>query len=154
MRADKYLQQIEKIDKLIENKIAESERWKEIAMGSSPFSEGERVQSSGSKQKMADAVARYVDLEAEINAEIDFLVDKKQEIIRMIEKLPAAEYDVLHKRYVMLKDLRDIATDISDRQGKAYNTAYSWVTTVHGRAMAHLQKLLNEREKDEQEKKH
>lgn len=148
MKADRYLQQIEKIDKLIENKIAEAERWKEIAMGSTSFSEGERVQSSGSKQKMADAVARYIDLEAEINAEIDLLVDKKQEIIRMIEQLPAAEYDLLHKRYVMMKDLRDIAADISEKQGKAYTTAYSWATTVHGRALAHLQKLLNERERE------
>lgn len=148
MKADKYLQQIEKIDKLIENKIAEAERWKEIAMGSTSYSEGERVQSSGTKQKMADAVARYVDLEAEINAEIDLLVDKKLEIIRMIEKLPADEYDLLHKRYVMLKNLKDIAADISDKKDKAFETAYSWATTIHGRALAHLQKLLDERGKE------
>ena len=74
MRAKDYLNQISKIDRLIENKIAEMDQWKAIATGTTSYSEGDRVQSSGSKEKMADAVARYLDMENEINSEIDRLI--------------------------------------------------------------------------------
>ena len=52
MRAKDYLNQISKIDRLIENKIAEMEYWKAIATGTTAYSEGDRVQSTGSKEKM------------------------------------------------------------------------------------------------------
>lgn len=85
------------MDKLITNKQIEVDQWKIIASSSSANSEGERVQSSGNQQKMADAVARYVDIQAEINADIDRLVDLKREIISVIEQLDAISYDILHK---------------------------------------------------------
>lgn len=140
MNAKEYLQRVRKIDRLVENKIAEAMHWKTVAMGTSTNSEGERVQSSGSKQKMADAVARYVDIESEINAEIDKLADIRREIVLTIEQLPVEEYDLLYQVYVNCKELQDVATDM--------DKSYSWATTIHGRALAHLQKILDEREKN------
>jgi DNA-directed RNA polymerase specialized sigma24 family protein len=140
VNAKDYLQRVKKIDRLIENKIAEAMHWKTVATGTSTNSEGERVQSSGSKQKMADAVARYVDIEAEINEEIDRLADVRREIVLTIEVLPVDEYDMLYQVYVNCKELQDVATDM--------DKSYSWATTIHGRALAHLQKILDEREKD------
>ena len=139
MNAKDYLQRVRKIDRLIENKIAEAAHWKTVAMGTSTHSEGERVQSSGSKQKMADAVARYVDIESEINEEIDRLANVRREIVLTIEALPVDEYDMLYQVYVNCKELQDVATDM--------DKSYSWATTIHGRALAHLQKILDEREK-------
>ena len=140
MNAKEYLLRVRKIDKLIENKISEAEHWKSVAMGSTSYSDGDRVQSSGSKQKMADAVARYIDIESEINDEIDLLADIRREIVGTIEQLPVTEYDLLYKVYIVGKELQDVATDM--------DKSYSWATTVHGRALAHLQKILDEREKD------
>lgn len=140
MNAKDYLQRVRKIDRLIENKIAEAAHWKSVAMGTSTHSEGDRVQSSGSKQKMADAVARYVDIESEINDEIDRLANVRREIVLTIEALPVDEYDMLYQVYVNYKELQDVATDM--------DKSYSWATTIHGRALAHLQKILDEREKD------
>ena len=145
MNAKDYLQRVRKIDRLIENKLAEAMHWKTVAMGTSTNSEGERVQSSGSKQKMADAVARYVDIESEINAEIDKLADVRREIVLTIEALPVDEYDMLYQVYVNCKELQDVATDM--------DKSYSWATTIHGRALAHLQKILDEREKDAEHSK-
>lgn len=140
MRAKDYLQQIEKIDKLIENKITEKEHWMSVATSTTTFSEGDRVQSSGSKQKMADAVCRYLSMEEEINAAIDRLIDLKQEVISTIEQLSLEEYDVLHKTYVQLMTLQEVAI-VKDK-------SYSWVTTKHGQALKHLQILLDERKKN------
>ena len=145
MNAKDYLQRVRKIDRLIENKLAEALHWKTVAMGTSTNSEGERVQSSGSKQKMADAVAKYVDIESEINAEIDKLANVRREIVLTIEALPVDEYDMLYQVYVNCKELQDVATDM--------DKSYSWATTIHGRALAHLQKILDEREKDAEHSK-
>ena len=137
MNAKHYLKQIEKLDTIINNKLIEKEQWKEIAMGVTAHSDGERVQSSGSKQKMADAIDRCIDMEAEIDALVDRLVALKREVTGLIEQLNATEYDVLHKIYIQHKSFYDVA----EAKGKSY----SWVTTVHGRALANLQRLLNEK---------
>lgn len=145
MNAKDYLLQIQKLDKLIENKLQEVAHWKAVATGTTVCSEGDRVQSSGSKQKMADAICRYMQMEDEINAAIDRLVDTKQEIIETIEMLSIDEYDLLHKIYVQKKELYEAAMEM-DR-------SYRWATSVHGRALANVQKILNEREAEVGSKK-
>jgi DNA-directed RNA polymerase specialized sigma24 family protein len=137
MNSKAYLLQIRKLDTLINNKLAEVDHWKEVACGTSAYSEGERVQTSGNKHKMASAIEKYIDIQKEIDAAIDRLVDMKQEVIRTIEVLPTAEYDVLHKYYVQGMDFYQIAD--------AMDKSYSWATSVHGRALAHLQRVLDER---------
>lgn len=140
MDAKEFLRQVGKIDRIIKNKMIEMEQWKRIACGTSAPSMGERVQTSGSKQKMADAVDRYIDLEADINKEIDRLVDKKREIIGVIEQLNEVEYDVLHRLYIQKESFWDVAD--------AYGMTYSGITTLHGRALKHVQKIIDTREKD------
>ena len=141
MKAKNYLRQLNKLDKLISNKMAEKARWQEIARGTTSFSSGERVQSSGNQQKMASAVERYVDIEFEIVQSIDALIDKRLEIIGVIEQLNAAEYDLLHKVYVQYMTLYEAA--------EALNKSYSWVTTIHGRALKNVQRLLDERKEEQ-----
>ena len=142
MKAKEYLLQIRKIDRLVENKIAELEHWQAIATGTTTFSDGDRVQSTGNKYKMEDAIIKCIEINNEINSEIDRLVDTRKEVISTIERLKPSEYDVLHKIYVQNKDFQEIAT--------AKKMSYSWVTTKHGRALASLQKILDEREKNEE----
>jgi len=137
MDAKQFLRQLKKLDKMIENKLAEKVRWKAIATGTTAQMGGEKVQSSGSQQKMADAVCRYVDIEKEIDEQIDNLIDTRQDVISVIEKLNTTEYDILHKMYVQYMSLYDVA-DI-------YNKSYSWATTVHGRALKNVQAILDQR---------
>ena len=155
MKAKEFLNQVEKLDKLIGNKMIEKEQWKSIAMGVTSGAETvmihgvahlpDKVQSSGNPQKMADAVARYVDIEAEITEIIDRLIDTKQEVISVIEKLNAIEYDLLHKVYIQHQTLRDVAI--------ACERTYSWVTTVHGRALKNVQIILDGMEGEKNEGK-
>lgn len=137
MNAKDYLQQVQKIDMIIKNKIIEKEQWMSMATSTTASSDGERVQSSGSQQKMADAVVRYVELEADIDRHINSLIDTKKDVIEVIEQLPAIEYDILHRVYIQYKDLNDVAAE--------YGKTYSWITTVHGRALQHVQDVLDER---------
>lgn len=130
-REKRFLRRIEKLDMLIENKSLEVERWKAIATSSTAHQEGDRVQSSGSLDKMGFAIDKYMDLEAEIKE----LVEERRAVISVIEQLPAAEYDILHRLYVQHKDLQDVA----EEKGRSY----SWATTLHGKALVSLQKILD-----------
>jgi DNA-directed RNA polymerase specialized sigma subunit len=87
---------------------------------------------------MADAVAKYVDLEREIKEHIDSAMTAKNEIVEVIETLEADQYDVLHKRYIQNMNFKEIAFDCGNSE--------SWATTVHGRALKIVQKILDERE--------
>ena len=146
MKAKDFLKQVEKLDKLIENKLIEKEQWKSIALGvtvagkdvkiKGVLHQMDKVQASGNPQKMSDAINRYIDIEREIDACIDELVDTKKEVLNVIEQLNAMEYDILHKVYIQHLTFYDIAA--------VYDNSYSWVTTIHGRALKNVQKILDE----------
>lgn len=138
MNAKEYLKQLTKLNTLINDKIAERQLWLDIALSVTPSVGGERVQYSGSQQKMANAVSRCVDIEREIDRAIDELYGKRQEIIRQLEKLPEKEYDVLHKRYVQGMYLADIA----ESRGQAYNT----VAGIQTNGIKMLEIILNNKE--------
>lgn len=135
MKAKDFLKQVRKYEMLIRNKKAEKAQWQAIATGTTARMDGERVQTSGSQQKMADAIDRYVDMEAEIDRVIDYLIDARNDVIRVIEQLPADEYDVLHKIYVQAFNLYEVAF--------MNEKSYSWATTIHGRALQKVQKILD-----------
>ena len=140
-----FLEQVEKLDKRIRNKLIEKQQWKDIALGITASTEGERVQSSGSQSKMADAIIKCVDMEAEIDSLIDELVDTKKEVIQVIESLDnAVEYDVLHRRYIQNQDLQEIADH--------YGYEYGWATTTHGRALKGVRDILERRVNAEAER--
>lgn len=136
-----YLEQVEKMDARIRNKLIEQRQWRDIALGITANMEGERVQSSGAKSKMADAINKCVDMEAEIDSLIDILVDTKKEVIQTIEQLDSAiEYNVLHMRYIQFKTLQEIADH--------YGYEYGWATTTHGRALKNVQENLERSKND------
>ncbi len=143
MRAKRYLQQIEKLDALIKNKMIERQQFFELATSTTAQFGGEHVSSSGNPQKMADAMNEYIDLEKEVKSRIDELIKKRQEILSVIEQLSPSEYDFLHSVYVQRMTLNEVA----DERGMSY----SWATTLHGRALKSVQKILDEMERGNDE---
>ena len=136
--AQAYLAQVEMIDSIIRNKLIEQQQWRDIALGITANMEGERVQSSGSQSKMQDAINKCVDMEAEIDGLIDRLIDTKREVIATIEQLESPyEYRILHAKYIQFIDLVDIS--------EQWNREYTAITTAHGRALAHVQEILDRR---------
>lgn len=136
MKAQDFLRQVRKLDLQITNKLIEQQQWRDIALGITANMDGERVQSSGGKSKMADALNKCVDIEAEIDGLVDKLIDTKKEVILAIEQLDSpTEYDVLHRRYIQFLSLQDIADH--------YRKDYGWATTTHGRALKSLQEILD-----------
>lgn len=140
VKAKEYLKQLQMLDRLIENKLAEKDQWKAMATSTTQQLTADRVQTSSNPHKMADAVYKIIEIEAEIDACIDRLVDTKREVISTLEQLNPTEYDLLHKVYVQYMTFDDVAI----KKGKSY----SWVTTVHGRALKNVQDILDERKRE------
>ena len=131
MQAEEYLEQIDKFDKMIANKLKEVIKWQTIASNTVANGESERVQTSGSQQKMADAVHKYLDIEAEIEE----VKEKRRDIINVLESLPAREYDLLHKIFVQRIPVKEIDVTKSTRK------------RIYKRAIANVQSILDERDK-------
>ena len=138
MDAKEYLLQVKKLDVLIKNKLIEKQQWKDIALGITANMDGERVQSSGTKSKMADALVKSIDVETEIDNLIDKLIDTKKEVIETIERLSSPlQYDVLHLHYIQFMPLQDIADK--------YGMSYDWAKQAHKRALKNVQRIRDEK---------
>lgn len=134
------LEQVEMLDTMVKNKLIERQQWRDLALCITANMDGERVQSSGSKSKMADAVDRCVDAEAEIDKAVQDLVAKKRQVTQLIERVDSPIwYNLLHMRYIQHRGLQYIADH--------YNMDYGWATTTHGRALANVQAII-EREQN------
>ena len=130
MNINKYLEHIKKIDSKIANKEYEAETWRDIAEGLSGSNGGERVQGSGEQQKLAEAVAKYTDIEEEIK----YLKWEKDMFLERIEKLPEDCYNLMHDKYIKKISLKEIAQK-NDR-------LYEWATSKHSRAKRLLKEYI------------
>lgn len=142
-KAQKFLERVEMIDTIVENKLTEQRQWQDLALSITANMSGEKVQSSSkSTSKMADAVINCIAMESEIAEAVDKLITEKRKVIQTIESLYSpTEYKILHMRYIQHISL----TDIADR----LNKEYTWVTTTHGRALKSVQNILEGKQKKE-----
>lgn len=136
MKAKEYLQQLQRLDTVINQKIKEVHDLRLQAQSGGGGGGGggldyskERVQSSPSGDApFVKPICRIIDLEAEINAEIDRFVDEKHKIINQIQGLKNSDYiSLLFKRYVEFKKFETIAVEM--------NFTYQYVLNMHGYAL-------------------
>lgn len=133
MTAERYLNQIKKIDAIIINKKRDYERWVEIADGLGGFSVAERVQATRNLQRGSDAIVEYICIEDEIKE----LEKKRKDIIATIEGLSFYEYKVLYSIYVDGYMLKELPSQV--------NKSYAWVQRKKREALKHLQSILDKK---------
>ena len=112
MTNEEYLGMIEKLNLLICNKMLEKEELFTIATKTTQDNDG-MPHATGTSDKVGNSTIKIVEKEMEIDRVIDLFYDLKQEIIGQIQKLPAEEYDVLHKSFVQGISIADIAAEKS-----------------------------------------
>lgn len=131
----RYLQQIRLYDSRISAKLEELQHTKEMALRVTPTLKKDAASGTGTQDKLAEAVAKIVDLEAAINEDISRYIAARQEISAVIDKLSDPDQlQVLHMRYVQYKTLEQIACDMG--------FSYRWVCTIHGRALQQVENFL------------
>ncbi len=145
MKAKEYLQQLQRLDVMINQKIKEIDdlRLSAKSVSSLDYSK-ERVQTSPSGDApFVKLIGRIAELEAEINAEIDTFVDKKHKIINQIQTLNNSKYiEVLYKKYVEFKRLEVIADEIG--------YTYQYIVLLHGQALKEFSRKFLYKFNDEQ----
>ena len=133
MTAKEYLRQIGVLDAKINRRMKQVEELKALADGRGSLIPGDRVQSSPAGDKMSSAVIKWVDMEVEVTAMIDELVDLKNQIIGEIHQLDDQRYiQILEKRYIDQLKWEEIALSM--------NMDIRWVYRLHGYALQEFSK--------------
>lgn len=131
MTAKEYLQQAYRLDQRINSKIEQVASLNDLATKCTSSLTGMPRNPNRATSTMADAVAKIIDLQAEINRDIDRLVDLKREIVTVIKAIENPEYQtLLEKRYLCFLTWEQIAVDMG------YDLR--WLYRIHKRALEQI----------------
>lgn len=106
-----WLSQIGKLNQMIDAKIAERDQIRLLATNTVGNLDG-MPHAPGISDKVGNLAVKLVALDEEINALVDQYVDRRQEAIRMLERLPEIEYGVLHRYYIRNMTIEEVAQDM------------------------------------------
>lgn len=113
MTVKEYLGQAYRIDQRINSKLEQVGSLRALAAkATSTISD---MPHSGSRdvQSMEGIIVKIIDLENEINADIDTLVDLKREIVRIIKAIDNPEYQtLLELRYLCFFSWEKVAVEM------------------------------------------
>jgi RNA polymerase sigma factor (sigma-70 family) len=133
-----WLGQIGKLDQLIDSKMAERDRVKALAVNTVGSLDG-MPHAPGITDKVGNLTVKLIALEEELNALIDEYVDRKQEVVEVLEKLPEREYGVLHRYYIRNMTYEEVGQDMG------YSTVQVWRIKKDGIQL--LQDMLSKKER-------
>ena len=101
MTAKQYLSQVERLNKMISNKLSEIYQVKSMALNISVLNEEDKVQTSGSKDRIGDMVSKMVDLEKEAQEYVNTYTELRRKVIMQIDSMPKENhYRVLFAKYI------------------------------------------------------
>lgn len=134
METKQYLKQINRLDRQIQNKLSEIHRLRTMACNVGISDDSERVQTSGTKDRIGNIVSRIVDMEHEV----DNMVDKRFDIVSQIDNMEDTDfYDILSQVYVLKKEMKVIAID--------KKMSYSNMKRLHVLALEEFEKKYGEK---------
>ena len=137
MKAKEYLSQARHLDARINTKIMQVAQLNDLARRATSTLSGMPHSPNKGSSQMANTVGKIVDLQNEINADIDALVDLKRDIAALIKRVPNSDQQtVLEKRYLCFQPWEQIAIDMS------YSLHYLY--KVHSAALDYCDGILKE----------
>ena len=134
-KAKEYLLQVSRAEHRIKRLQEEIQTLQELVTSTSAISQGERVISSTSQDKMADTICTIEEKIEEWNIEVRKLVEIRAEIMTTISKLSNEEYrGILYKRYCQSKKWEEIALEMG--------ISYRHTTRLHGLGLQEIEKII------------
>lgn len=128
MQTQDYLRQIERLDRMIQNKLCEINQLKCMAVSITVAPKEVNVQASSDKDRLGNTVSKLVDLEKETDELVDKYIMKRKKIIGQIDDMKDTNmYHVLSERYIARKDLSTIAVEMG--------YSFRQVCRIHGNAL-------------------
>lgn len=121
MNAKEYLSQAYRLDQRINSKLEQLTSLNALATKCTYAITGMPRNPDRGVSTMADAIAKIVDLQTEINQDIDRLVDLKRDMVRSIKAVDNTECQtLLELRYLCFKTWEQIAVDMGYRVRNVY----------------------------------
>ena len=131
MNAKEYLSQAMYIDQRINSKLEQVTRLRENVTNCTATLSDMPRPDSPNKQRMEETICKIVDLEREINADIDRLVDLKAEARKAINAVTDPDQQlILELRYLCNKPWLEIAEAIGYSEATVYR--------LHGEALKNI----------------
>ena len=116
MNAKEYLSQAFRLDQKINSKLEQVSKLRNLSMKASGLRLAERISGTKEHSLMESALVKMIDLEYEINADIDRLVDLKREMATLIERVnDPSQRLLLEMRYLCGNTWEDIAQKVIDQ---------------------------------------
>ena len=113
MTAKEYLGQAYRLDQRINSKLEQVLSLRDLTTKATATISDMPGGGSRNVYKMQDIIGKIVDLENEINADIDQLVDLKREMVAVIKAVENPDYQtLLELRYLCFKTWEQIAVDM------------------------------------------
>lgn len=126
MGTEQYLSQLRDMKRRIACKRRDAQMWRSIAESLSVPIEGDRVQSTGSGDKMAESVAKAVDCEREIDKLTFTMLKLQEEIMKRIDSMENYNHSIILSEYYV--------------HGMSLNK----ISAEWGRSVRHLKRVKSE----------
>ena len=113
MTTKEFLNQAYRIDQRINSKLEQIISLHALATKATSTLSDMPVSKTESQSKMAEIIAKIVDLEAEINRDIEKLIEIKQNIVSTIKKVQNPELQtLLELRYLCFRTWEQVALEM------------------------------------------
>ena len=113
MTRKEYLNQAYWLDRRIDNKLEQLSALKEMATKTTSIMNDDVVSHSRNLHSLQDVISKIIDMQAEINNDIDHLVNLKQEIMQVIKEVQNPEHQILlEQRYLCFKSWESVAEEL------------------------------------------
>ena len=110
MTQKEYLNQAYWLDRRINSKLEQLSALRDMATKTTSIMGDDVVSRTRNVHSMEDVISKIIDMQAEINADIDRLVDLKRDIMQVVKAVEDPELQMLLElRYLCYKDWEDIA---------------------------------------------
>ncbi len=138
MTAFEFLSQAYMLDQQIQTKLHQVASLRSIAKSMSPLTGSEPVKHTRNVTALEDAVIKILEAERDLNAEIDRLVDLKQEIRDVIAKVQDLTLRlILEKRHLCFEPWLRIGCEMGHTE--------RWAQLKHRQALVAVQGILDKR---------
>ena len=135
MTAKEYLGQAYWLDKRINSKLSMVMSLRETATRTTNVMHDDVVSHTRNVHSMQDVIVKIIEMERELDADIDRLVDLKHDIIDVISHISAPPAQVvLEYRYVCYRQWKDIAAELGMHIRNVYR--------LHDRGLQEVEKIL------------
>ena len=135
MTVKEYLSQAKFLDQRINSKIQQVAALNDLATKATSTLTGMPRNPNHATSSMEDVIAKIIDLQAEINNDIDTLVDLKRSLSKTIKAVDSPEYQtVLEKRYLCFQSWEQIAVEMGYE--------LRWLYRIHGKALEEVKAIL------------